>query len=356
MPEQSGNMSAGRSSSSIVTGGNIVFEEETHTSVRVRGGGLEIRDAGETGGFDFAEASVEPVRTDPRYCINLRTLGRLERLAKARFLIAEKNPGFDPAILNPDDLETARSIALSVYASSEIEGEGVAADHLEAFVAALTLPRDYVDSELYLRADAYRNIKDTYFWALNSTSDPVLSYDFVMETHRRMFRKSDRTRPGQIKDREVHIQWRRPNDGHFVKVPTISPDRAEPFLRSLCERTSKMFRLAQESAEASMFLVAAEFACDFLAIHPFIDGNGRTARLLSTYLLERGGYHFSRVYPLDQVVLDSRADYYEALNQSQRFWHMPNEDLTPWVEYFVRVVFEQWERAFRRIRDKAASR
>jgi Fic family protein len=243
---------------------------------------------------------------------------------------------------------------LSVVASSEIEGEGVAADDVDAFVAALTSPSGHMDSELYQRTQAHQDILDTYFWALNSAPDPVLSYDFVLETHRRMFGKSERTRPGKIKDREVHIQWRRP-DGQFVKVPTVSADRAEDFLRSLCERTSNMFRLAQESAEAPMLLAAAEFACDFLAIHPFIDGNGRTARLLSTYLIERGVYHFYRVYQLDQVVLDSRREYYEALNESQRFWHTQKEDLTPWVEYYVGVVFEQWERAFRRIRDKAVS-
>lgn len=257
----------------------------------------------------------------------------------------------DPTKLDRGDADTTRSIALSVFASSEIEGEGVSADHVEAFVAALTIPGEHMDSELSQRTQAHRDILDTYFWALNSAPDPVLSYDFVLETHQRMFSKSERTRPGKIKDREVHIQWRRP-DGHLVKVPTVSADRAEDFLRSLCERTSSMFRLAQDSAEAPMLLAAAEFACDFLAIHPFMDGNGRTARLLSTYLLERGGYHFSQVYPLDQVVLDSRREYYEALNRSQRFWHTPKEDLTPWAEYFVGVVFEQWERAFRRIRDK----
>jgi len=104
-----------------------------------------------------------------------------------------------------------------------------------------------------------------------------------------------------------------------------------------------------------MLLAAAEFLCDFLAIHPFQDGNGRTARLLSTFLLERGGYHFTSVYPFDQVVLDTRAEYYEALNMSQRFWHTPQEDLSSWIKYFVGAVFEQWERAHRRIRTKSTS-
>ncbi|MBI5560458.1 MAG: Fic family protein, partial [Deltaproteobacteria bacterium] len=207
-----------------------------------------------------------------------------------------------------------------------------------------------VDAELQQRIQAHRDIIDTYFWALNLQGESVLTYDFVLEAHRRMFHKTKGDTAGRIKNKEVRIHWRR-RDGTLVDLPTISANRAEEFLRALCDRTNKMFRLAQESADASMLIATAEFACDFLAIHPFIDGNGRLARFLSTYLLERGGYHFSRVYPLDQIVLDSRATYYESLNASQRYWHSQEEDLTPWINYFVGAVFEQWERAFRRIRD-----
>lgn len=329
--------------------------EDVHTTIRIRGGGLEIRHASQNGGFDFNQSAVNPVRAEPRYNLSLQTLGRIERLAKARFVIAEKAPYFDPTKLDKQDEDTIRSIALSVFASSEIEGEGVSADYVEAFVTAHTEPGENVDVELRQRLQAHRDIIDTYFWALNLKSEPVLTYDFVLEAHQRMFHKTKGSAAGRIKDKEVRIHWRR-HDGTLVDVPTISAERAEEFLRSLCERTSDMFRVAQEAAETPMLLAVAEFACDFLTIHPFLDGNGRLSRLLSTYLLERGGYHFSRIYPLDQIVLDSRAAYYEALNSSQRYWHSPQEDLTPWVDYFVGAVFEQWERAFRRIRNHAIPR
>lgn len=328
-------------------------EEDVRTTIRVKGPGLDLLNASQGEGFDFAQVSVSPSRVEPRYTLSLRTLGRLERLAKARFLLSEKAPGLEPATFDRTDADTARSIALSVFASSEIEGEGIAAEYVEAFVSALTEPGENVDAELRQRLTAHHDIIDTYFWALNATNEPVLSYDFVLEAHRRMFGRAKGTVAGRIKDKEVRIRWRR-TDGTVVDVPTVAADRAEEYLRALCERTSNSFRLAEQGAEAPMLLAAAEFACDFLAIHPFIDGNGRVARLLSTYLLERGGYHFSKVYPLDQVVLDSRSDYYEALNDSQRHWHSSNEDLTPWVEYFVGAVFEQWERAFRRIRNQAS--
>ncbi|MGH8610870.1 MAG: Fic family protein [Gammaproteobacteria bacterium] len=303
--------------------------------------------------FDFGSASINPERSDPRYRLGLRTLGRLERLGKARFILAEKAPGLRPESIDRQDADTVRSIVLSVFASSEIEGEGVSADYLEPFVAGHTEPEEHVNSELQQRLHAHRDIMDTYFWVLNQRSAAVLTYDFVLEIHRRMFHGTKEEIAGKIKYKEVRIKWEKP-DGTVVYVPTVPAKQTEAFLRALCERTSQMFRLAQEGADAPMFLAAAEFAGDFLAIHPFPDGNGRIARLLSAYLLERAGYHFAKVYPLDEVVLDRRAEYYEALNTSQRRWHTREEDLSAWIDYFVDAVFEQWERAFRRVKDKAA--
>jgi Fic family protein len=328
-------------------------EEDVRTTIRINAPGLEIREDAQDGGFNFDEASVAPVRPDPRYDLNdLRTLGQMERLAKAPFLLAEEAPDLDLADLDPADADTARSIALSVFASSEIEGEGVSAEHVEAFVTALTEPGEHVNAELRDRLDVQQDIKAAYFLALESRSGPALSYDFVLKIHKRMFENTQPHIAGFIKDREVYILWQR-MDGSKVKVPTVAANRSEEFLRRLCERTADMFNAADRSSGTSMLLAAAEFACDFLAIHPFRDGNGRIARLLSSYLLERGGYHFTRVYPLDQIVLERRAKYYEALNASQRYWHTEKEDLTPWVKYFVGVVFEQWERAFRKVRDAA---
>jgi Fic family protein len=95
---------------------------------------------------------------------------------------------------------------------------------------------------------------------------------------------------------------------------------------------------------------------DFLAIHPFSDGNGRTARLLSTYLLERAGYHFARFYSLDTIILERQQAYYKALFDSQREWYKESEDLTPWVEFYLNAIFTQWLRAHEAIRLNSDSR
>ena len=66
-------------------------------------------------------------------------------------------------------------------------------------------------------------------------------------------------------------------------------------------------------------------------IHPFLDGNGRTSRLLSTLCLYRAGYNFKRLFTISEYYDRDRSAFYTAL-QTVRERDM---DLTDWLEYFV---------------------
>lgn len=65
-------------------------------------------------------------------------------------------------------------------------------------------------------------------------------------------------------------------------------------------------------------------------IHPFLDGNGRTARLLSTLCLYQRGYDFKKLFTISEYYDRNRIDYYQAI-QSVRQHDM---DMTKWLEYF----------------------
>lgn len=72
-------------------------------------------------------------------------------------------------------------------------------------------------------------------------------------------------------------------------------------------------------------------------IHPFLDGNGRTARLLSTLCLYRSGYDFKRLFAISEYYDRDRPAYYRAI-QSVRGNNM---DLTSWLEYFTKGLATQ---------------
>ncbi len=77
-------------------------------------------------------------------------------------------------------------------------------------------------------------------------------------------------------------------------------------------------------------LIAGIAQFQLVHIHPFLDGNGRTARLLSTLCLYRKGYDFKKLFTISEYYDRNRTDYYKAI-QSVRESDM---DMTRWLEYF----------------------
>ena len=70
----------------------------------------------------------------------------------------------------------------------------------------------------------------------------------------------------------------------------------------------------------------------FVHIHPFVDGNGRTSRLLCTAYLYKGDYDFKKLFSISQYYDKDRKNFYEAI-QAVRNNKM---DMTVWLEYFVK--------------------
>jgi Fic family protein len=282
-----------------------------------------------------------PIRVGQRYELSPYTVAKIEKLARAKFEIGRYT---SDDFIGPENTDAIalRNIAQSVNASSEIEGEEVPASQLDFALAAATQPSARrIDEELEGRMLAVSSIIRTLLWALVEPPTELVTFDFVLEIHRRMFETTNPDTSGRIKAKRVAIE------GGLYSVKTLPPEKSELFLRELCARTNR----GLVAGDTSRFLTTAEFILDFLAIHPFHDGNGRTARLLSTYLLERSGYHFARFYPLDSVILENRDAYYEALFRSQQRWYQAGEDLTPWIEFYTDIVFQQYVRAFQRVKD-----
>jgi len=84
-------------------------------------------------------------------------------------------------------------------------------------------------------------------------------------------------------------------------------------------------------------LVSGVAQFQLVHIHPFLDGNGRASRLLSTLCLYRAGYDFKRLFTISEYYDRDRAAFYGAI-QSVREHGM---DMTGWLEYFVEGLSTQ---------------
>ena len=93
-------------------------------------------------------------------------------------------------------------------------------------------------------------------------------------------------------------------------------------------------------------LIAAMVHYQFVTIHPYYDGNGRTARLLATFILHKGGYGLGGFFSLEEHHARDLPGYYRALTvhpHHNYYFGRSEADLTPWLEYFISTLAEVFE-------------
>ena len=98
-------------------------------------------------------------------------------------------------------------------------------------------------------------------------------------------------------------------------------------------------------------IVAAIVHYQFATIHPYYDGNGRTARLLTTLVLHQGGYDLKGLYSLEEYYAQNLPAYYNAISigPSHNYYEgRATSDITSWISYFL----EGMAIAFEKVRNK----
>src|SRR3990167_9563007 len=92
-------------------------------------------------------------------------------------------------------------------------------------------------------------------------------------------------------------------------------------------------------------LIIGNFIVEFLNIHPFEDGNGRLSRILTNLLLIKQGYLYMPYVSHEKLIEDNKPDYYLALRNSQKTFKTKNEDVSFWLNFFLRTLLTQSQMA-----------
>lgn len=93
-------------------------------------------------------------------------------------------------------------------------------------------------------------------------------------------------------------------------------------------------------------ILAAIAHYQFVTIHPYYDGNGRTARILTTLLLHQCGYGLKGIYNLEEYYADNLQDYYKGLTvgKSHNYYEgRAQADITDWIDFFVSGMLKSFE-------------
>lgn len=227
----------------------------------------------------------------------------------------------------PQLLETLRRIAVveSAEASNRIEGIVVPPHRFEALMDQAA-PQTRSESEIAGYRDVLARIHTGQVkLPLTPASIQALHADLYAYLP---------GEGGQWKQQDNIIRQMLPNGREAIRFLPLSAEETPSAMEELCRHLA----MAWESEEADKLLVANAFILDLLCIHPFPDGNGRLARLLTLLLLYEAGYEAGRYISLERITEATKETYYEALWRSSQRWDTGNHDLTPWYQYSLSVL------------------
>jgi Fic family protein len=218
----------------------------------------------------------------------------------------------------------------SITASNAIEGVVVDGERAERIAEGSGRYRNRNEREFA----GYRDAIDTLMRL--DTYEP-LSVPFLLHLHRLLFQYTDGNGGNLKSDKNLIVSY---ESGSKEIVFTPPPPEQTEFL--LTELLLRYGEAKREARTHPLVLIGA-LVLDFLAIHPVADGNGRLARLLTTYELLAQGYRVARYVSVEQRIFESKNTYYATLYESQRSWHEGEQDVWPWITYLSRILASSYD-------------
>ena len=172
------------------------------------------------------------------------------------------------------------------------------------------------------------------------SSDEQLTLERLLQWHRWLFpaddRRSHQIRVGQLRGDEPMQVISGARDRLIVHFEAPPREGLGQALATFID----WFNTSFDDPCLDPLLRAAICQLWFVTLHPFDDGNGRIARALTDLALSQADNQSIILYAMSTVIFEHRADYYRALEQTQR----GGLDITPWLVWFLdtlNVTLEQ---------------
>ena len=242
----------------------------------------------------------------------------------------------------PEMLENLRRVAEIESTESSNRLEGIVAENakrLRELITARAAPADRTEGEIA----GYRDVLDTIH-----QNHPRIPFTdrVVLQFHRDLLKYAGDV-GGHWKISSNEIRETLPDGTKRTRFEPLAPHLTEDAMRVLHEN----FRDALHDGTWDPLFLIPFYILDFLCIHPYADGNGRMARLLSLLALYHQGYEVGRYISLERIIEKTKESYYETLYLSSQGWHEGKHDVWPWTEYFLGTLlaaYAEFEDRFER--------
>ena len=267
------------------------------------------------------------LRFDTQQLATLRALG--EYRGKQQLFVAQ----------SAEVLGDLRQVAVveSTESSNRLEGVVVAPSRLKSLVLKNAAPKSRSEQEVAGYRDALALIHE-------STAHMPFSEGAVLQLHGILYRYMPQP-GGHWKATNNDIVERHQDGTSRIRFRPVAAHLTPMAMMDMVDR----YRSALDRHLADPLVLVPLVVLDFLCIHPFPDGNGRMARLLTLQLLYHFDYAVVRFISLERIFEESKESYYETLEASSRGWHKAAHDSAPWLNYFWGALLRAYKEFEQRV-------
>ena len=216
-----------------------------------------------------------------------------------------------------------RASVESVHSSTSIEGNPLDINQVRAVISSdrVLTKQEYAEIEVY-------NYKQALDYIDRRRSGGDITLDDILKLHQIITdRLLDNTRSGKIRRRPVYIE----DEQHQIIYTAVDAPRVKKELIDL------LSWVKDNQFVLHPIIIGAIIHFHLAAIHPFSDGNGRTARAATALYLALAHYDNDGTLALDTYYASDRPSYYAILRRlnGENYASSQQADLTPWLEYFA---------------------
>ena len=239
--------------------------------------------------------------------------------------------------LSPERLKTLKKVATieSIGSSNRIEGNKLNDKQVEELLSNIKKQSFATRDEQEVAG--YARLMDTIFedWEVINFNE-----NYIKQLHKILLQYStkDERHKGNYKKISNAVAAYSPEGKELgIVFETATPFETPLKMEGLVNWTRKNL----EDRYYHPLIVIGTFIVNFLAIHPFEDGNGRLSRAITCLLLLKSGYNYMQYSSLEAVIEDNKEGYYRALRQTQTTLKNDVPDYEHWLIFFLKSLQKQ---------------
>ena len=275
----------------------------------------------------------------PRHTITNKLLSNIKGISA---LVVELNHQHYPHTMLVEFEKDAR--AISTFASTSIEGNPLPLTDVKKILRSKPVNIQKSEQEVINYNQALTHLNDR----LNNKSPIILTLDFILTIQKQVTAKLiPHSYIGNLRVQPVFVN--NPRTGETAYLP---PDAKE--VPKLMDELISFINANKRKIDP--LILAGFFHKQFVIIHPFMDGNGRTARLVTKALLADMGLDTFNLFSFENYYNRNVTNYFRQVGVLGNYYDIYKTlDFTMWLEYFTEGIIDELLRVQKELSAKAIS-